>query len=102
MSWAGTILFLIDRHIFPDYSFVSHVICAAQADAIRHATAKALQAFVEVLPPFHHLHPSQLEGVNGIRLLLKRAGLLTRDARKVERKKVFHRKARKKYQWVKR
>ena len=36
------------------------------------------------------------------RLLLKPAGLLTRDSRKVERKKAGQPKARKKKQWVKR
>ena len=38
----------------------------------------------------------------GLRPALKRAGLLTRDVRRVERKKAGQPKARKKKQWVKR
>ncbi len=58
---------------------------SAQVDAIKHALAKAL---VEVEPSF--------------RTVLKEAGLLTRDARKVERKKPGKHKARKSMQWSKR
>lgn len=57
-----------------------------QAGAIRHGLARALNHFNPALyrPP------------------LKRLGFLTRDPRKVERKKIGHVKARKKPQWVKR
>ena len=58
---------------------------SAQIDAIKHGIAKAL---VEVEP--------------GLRPVLKEAGLLTRDARKVERKKPGRHKARRSVQWSKR
>ncbi len=57
-----------------------------QAGAIRHGLARAL----------NHYNPDLY------RPPLKRLGYLTRDPRKVERKKVGHLKARKKPQWVKR
>jgi small subunit ribosomal protein S9 len=57
-----------------------------QAGAIRHGVARAL----------NHYNPDEY------RPALKRLGYLTRDPRKVERKKVGHLKARKKPQWVKR
>lgn len=57
-----------------------------QAGAIRHGVARAL----------NHYNPDVY------RPPLKRLGYLTRDPRKVERKKVGHLKARKKPQWVKR
>lgn len=57
-----------------------------QAGAIRHGVARAL----------NHYNPDLY------RPPLKRLGYLTRDPRKVERKKVGHLKARKKPQWVKR
>lgn len=56
-----------------------------QAQAIRHGIAKSL---VEMDPEF--------------RPALKRKGFLTRDARKVERKKPGLRKARRSPQWAKR
>eukprot|EP00887_Chlorella_sp_A99_P002232 scaffold10.g2232.t1 len=56
-----------------------------QAQAVRHGIARALQAYDPALRP-----------------ALKAAGLLTRDARKVERKKPGREKARKAFQWVKR
>lgn len=56
-----------------------------QAQAARHAVAKALQCFDPQLRP-----------------ALKVAGFLTRDARVVERKKPGRKKARKSFQWVKR
>ena len=40
--------------------------------------------------------------VNGIRAVLKKAGMLTRDSRKVERKKYGQPGARKKFQFSKR
>ena len=58
---------------------------AGQAGAIRHGIARAL---LEVDPDF--------------RLALKRAGLLSRDPRMVERKKANHKKARKSPQFSKR
>lgn len=58
---------------------------SAQAEAIRHGLARSLA--------------SQDEGFKAI---LKAAGLLTRDARKVERKKPGRHKARKAMQWSKR
>lgn len=57
-----------------------------QAGAIRHGLARAL----------NHYNPDTY------RPPLKRLGYLTRDPRRVERKKVGHLKARKKPQWVKR
>ncbi len=58
---------------------------SAQADAIAHGIARALAAKDE-----------------GHKTVLKAAGLLTRDARKVERKKPGRHKARKGMQWSKR
>jgi small subunit ribosomal protein S9 len=58
---------------------------AGQADAIRHGIAKALLAYS---PDF--------------RTALKRAGMLTRDARKVERKKYGQAGARARFQYSKR
>lgn len=57
-----------------------------QAGAVRHGIARAL----------NHYDP------DSYRPPLKRLGYLTRDPRKVERKKAGHLKARKKPQWVKR
>jgi small subunit ribosomal protein S9 len=56
-----------------------------QAQALRHGIARALQAWDPLMRPE-----------------LKAAGLLTRDARIVERKKPGRKKARKSFQWVKR
>ena len=56
-----------------------------QAQAIRHGVAKALVEFDPLL-----------------RAVLKKKGLLTRDARKVERKKPGLKKARRSPQWAKR
>tara|TARA_B100001248_G_scaffold188594_1_gene144163 strand:- start:283 stop:669 length:387 start_codon:yes stop_codon:yes gene_type:complete len=56
-----------------------------QADAIKLAVSRALCDVKEEYRP-----------------LLKREGLLTRDSRVVERKKPGQKKARKKFQWVKR
>ncbi len=58
---------------------------ASQADAVRYGIAKALLAYDENLRP-----------------TLKKAGLLTRDARIVERKKYGRHKARRGFQWRKR
>ena len=58
---------------------------SAQAEAIRHGLARSLASSDE-----------------GFKAILKAAGLLTRDARKVERKKPGRHKARKGMQWSKR
>jgi len=58
---------------------------SGQAGAIRHGISRALQ-----------------EGDEELRPALKKAGMLTRDARKVERKKYGQPGARKKYQYSKR
>ena len=58
---------------------------AGQAGAIRHGIARALVDYDETL-----------------RQPLRQAGLLTRDAREVERKKIGLRKARKRPQYSKR
>ena len=58
---------------------------SAQAEAIRHALSRAVASKDE-----------------SFRKILKAAGLLTRDARKVERKKPGLHKARKGMQWSKR
>lgn len=58
---------------------------SAQADAIRHALSRTLAGKDE-----------------GFKAVLKAAGFLTRDARKVERKKPGRHKARKGMQWSKR
>ncbi|CAM9186554.1 unnamed protein product, partial [Ectocarpus fasciculatus] len=56
-----------------------------QAGAVRLGVARALEAYDPMLRP-----------------VLRSAGLLTRDSRRVERKKPGQKKARKKFQWVKR
>ena len=58
---------------------------AAQADAVRHGISRALVASSETLRP-----------------TLRKAGMLTRDPREVERKKYGHHKARKRPQYSKR
>ena len=58
---------------------------SAQVEAINYGIAKAL-----------------IEKDSSLRAILKQAGLLTRDARKVERKKPGLHKARKAMQWSKR
>jgi len=58
---------------------------SGQAGAVRHGISRALQNYEPDL-----------------RAVLKKAGMLTRDARKVERKKVGKHKARRSKQWAKR
>jgi small subunit ribosomal protein S9 len=58
---------------------------SGQAGAVRHGIARALVRYDETLKP-----------------VLKKAGLITRDAREVERKKVGLRKARRRKQFSKR
>jgi len=70
------------------YDVVAHVQgggITGQSEALRHGIAHALQ----------NMDPSTRPG-------LKAAGLLSRDTRQVERKKPGRKKARKKFQWVKR
>ncbi len=66
-----------------------------QAGAIRHGIARALRQY-EQMSGF------DTNAENSIRKLLKAAGLLTRDPREVERKKVGLKKARKGTQFSKR
>src|SRR5271155_1548073 len=58
---------------------------SAQADAVRHGISRALVTVSEALRP-----------------ALRKAGMLTRDPREVERKKYGHHKARKRPQYSKR
>lgn len=58
---------------------------SGQAGAVRHGISRALQNFEP-----------------GLRPALKKAGMLTRDARQVERKKIGKHKARRSKQWAKR
>ncbi|MCK5556547.1 MAG: 30S ribosomal protein S9 [Alphaproteobacteria bacterium] len=58
---------------------------SGQAGAVRHGISRALVNFEP-----------------GLRMVLKKAGMLTRDSRIVERKKYGQHKARKSTQWVKR
>ncbi len=58
---------------------------SGQAGAVRHGIARALETFEPELRP-----------------VLKKAGMLTRDSRIVERKKVGKHKARRSKQWAKR
>ena len=58
---------------------------SAQADAVRHGISRAL-----------------IEASEGLRPALRKAGMLTRDPREVERKKYDHHKARKRPQYSKR
>ena len=73
------------RNKFDAYITVKGGGTNGQAEAIRHGISKALLAFDEELRP-----------------RLKKAGLLTRDAREVERKKYGKHKARKSTQFSKR
>lgn len=63
-----------------------------QAEAIRHGVSKALTIFDN----------DNEKEENSFKKRLKKLGFLTRDSRKVERKKVGRRKARKKEQYSKR
>lgn len=70
------------------YDVMAHVQgggITGQSEALRHGIAHALQ----------NMDPGTRSG-------LKAAGLLSRDTRQVERKKPGQKKARKKFQWVKR
>lgn len=63
-----------------------------QAEAIRHGISKALVIFDN----------KNIDDEDSFKKKLKKLGFLTRDSRKVERKKVGRRKARKKEQYSKR
>ncbi len=78
-----------------------------QAGAIRHGITRALISYDE---EFVNKNPANEELTeegssikdNSYRRILRKLGFVTRDPRKVERKKVDHRKARKKQQYSKR
>lgn len=92
---------------FDAYITVKGGGCTGQAGAIRHGIARALVAFDEKDMP----KKVAVEGVNAsnddvgamaLRKKLREFDLLTRDARKVERKKVGKPKARRSKQFSKR
>lgn len=72
---------------------------SGQAGAIRHGISRALVAYDE---DGTSSGESSGEGALSLRKILRQAGLLTRDARQVERKKVGRHKARKGTQYSKR
>lgn len=73
------------RGIYTVFATLAGGGASAQAQALRHGIARALQTVESELKP-----------------VLRAYGFLTRDARKVERKKYGRRKARKRQQWKKR
>lgn len=78
-----------------------------QAGAIRHGITRALIQYDETGvdgAPIAYQADSDDEstGISSFRKQLRQAGYVTRDARRVERKKVGHRKARKVEQYSKR
>lgn len=79
-----------------------------QAGAIRHGITRALLNYDETGNEPVSIMVSDEDGdegttgAMGLRKVLRRAGYVTRDSRKVERKKVGHRKARKVEQYSKR
>ncbi len=76
-----------------------------QAGAIRHGITRALLQYDEEGMPIAQVTEEEGEGGSGaqsFRMQLRKAGYVTRDSRKVERKKVGHRKARKVEQYSKR
>lgn len=77
-----------------------------QAGAIRLGIARALVEYDEEFNPPVEAANEEAEAEDGaplsMRRKLRKQGFLTRDSRKVERKKVGHRKARKKEQYSKR
>lgn len=86
-------------HDFDIYVTVKGGGNSGQAGAVRHGISRALVQFDEqgVVEA-----ESGAEGVVTFRKVLRAAGLMTRDARKVERKKVGLHKARKAQQYSKR
>lgn len=77
---------------------------SSQAGAVRHGIARALVAFdeVDLVKSEDEEGGSAGGNANSFRRALRRDGLLTRDARQVERKKVGRHKARKGTQYSKR
>lgn len=75
--------------------------CTGQAGAIRHGLARALVLFDKSVEGGEEQGTSG-EGVMGFKRVLRSAGMLTRDARCVERKKVGKPKARRSKQFSKR
>lgn len=75
-----------------------------QADAIRHGVSRALMAYDEEGQVASSDSDAGTAGASAksFRRLLRAVGFVTRDARKVERKKIGHRKARKSEQYSKR
>lgn len=77
-----------------------------QAGAIRHGITRALlkfdEEFVSKTPANQNEEEFAAIKRNSFRIILRKAGFVTRDAREVERKKVGRRKARKKEQYSKR
>jgi len=80
-----------------------------QAGAIRHGITRALIQYDEeftgklvVDANSEAANDSAVTGAMSFRKTLRKLGYVTRDSRKVERKKVGHRKARKKEQYSKR
>ena len=81
-----------------------------QAGAVRLGISRALEQAIPTLRPalrkgkfnFLTCYFTLNYFINVCLYLLHIAGLLTRDARRVERKKPGQKKARKKFQWVKR
>lgn len=74
--------------------------CTGQAGAIRHGLARALVVFDKAVEGSEE--EGKGEGVMGFKRILRTAGMLTRDSRKVERKKVGKPKARRSKQFSKR
>ncbi len=75
---------------------------SGQAGAIRHGIARALVEYDEQDTDGGEGGEDGKTGINGWQQLLRKAGLLTRDSRIVERKKVGLHKARKAPQYSKR
>ncbi len=73
--------------------------CTGQAGAIRHGLARALVVYDKSTET---TADESSEGVMGFKRVLRAAGMLTRDPRKVERKKVGKPKARRSKQFSKR
>lgn len=79
-----------------------------QAGAIRHGITRALIAYDEIDAPVVVETEAEMADKDAedaplsYRRQLRKAGFVTRDPRKVERKKVGHRKSRKKSQYSKR
>jgi len=73
---------------------------SGQAGAVRHGIARALVKYDE--EDGSEGEGGTIIGTNGWRQMLRKAGFLTRDSRKVERKKVGLHKARKAPQYSKR